>query len=80
MISVWPMRGWPRIEVLGVYATLQTLAAQLVAWACLSPVSSTTVAPPRSSRRMHHSREGDPVPGGDTYQIGPRRPRHWRSR
>uniref|UniRef100_UPI00366E0250 FTR1 family protein n=1 Tax=Phenylobacterium ferrooxidans TaxID=2982689 RepID=UPI00366E0250 len=29
MISVSAVRGWPRIEVLGIYATLQTLAAQL---------------------------------------------------
>jgi high-affinity iron transporter len=30
MINVSAVRGWPRIEVLGIYATLQTLAAQLV--------------------------------------------------
>ena len=29
MINVSAVRGWPRIEVLGIYATLQTLAAQL---------------------------------------------------
>jgi len=35
MISVSAVRGWPRIEVLGIYATLQTLAAQLAVLAVL---------------------------------------------
>lgn len=68
-----PIAGWPTIDALGVYPSLETLAGQLVLVALFAFACWHTFARPRTSRPQRSQAALDPVSAESTSTTSQRR-------